>query len=205
MTESYRDETYGERRTFRGLEKFAINLRLQKAREEIADYLQQHVAVPVSILELGCGFYGNNLVMLQEEFPQATFTGCDLKVSETPQSDIQLFEANLETWRPEATVDIILSLAVAEHLLLVHEHFSLIAACLKPGGVAIVTTPSPAADFVLKLFANLGVFDKDEILDHKLYLTKRGIELMAANAGLILRDYHVFTAGLNQGMILVKE
>ncbi|MDA8174710.1 MAG: hypothetical protein M0018_09015, partial [Nitrospiraceae bacterium] len=47
---------------------------------------------------------------------------------------------------------------------------------LKPGGVYILTTPAPWADFVLRLFAKIRLVSPVEIVEHKAAYSQRKIK-----------------------------
>jgi trans-aconitate methyltransferase len=197
-----RHSSYGQERTFRGLEKFAIERRLSRAHKVMA---MLNSGKQNAVLELGCGFFANNLKILSERYPQFAFTGVDIAVTEKPSGKIDLVAADLRTWKPKASYDAVLSLAVIEHLTEPTQHFSLISASLTSGGLAGLTTPTPEAHRVLSFFAALGIFDKAEISDHKAYLTETGLREMAAQNALEVIEYERFSLGFNQWMLLRKN
>lgn len=198
-----RSHSYGQQRTFRGLEDFAIRRRLFRARSFLDLLVSENPGKELQCLELGCGFWGRNLAALSQGYPGVEFTGVDLSVtSETHGFD--LIEADLTTWIPKVTYDGVLSLAVIEHLLDPQAHFDLIAKCLRKDGLAGLTTPAPQGHFVLKKLARLGIFDRQEIKDHKLYLTQTGLKALADCAGLSVEQYQEFSMGMNQWMLLRK-
>jgi trans-aconitate methyltransferase len=204
MTAAQRETSYGERRTFRGLEDFAIKRRLQAASQLIKTMATQDPGKNHKILELGCGFWGRNLVQLSKEFSHMNFTGVDLSVSNEVHG-IQLIEADIMTWEPAHEYDLVLSLAVVEHLLDPQKHFDLIATCLKKGGYAGLTTPSPQAHLALDILSRLGIFDRAEIMDHKLYITETGVRQLATRGGLTIEEIRSFLLGMNQWTLLRKN
>jgi len=201
-----RARAYGESRRFRGLEKFAIGLRLKAA---VAAFEQQRRALgreELSVLELGCGYNGDNLAYLQARYPRASFLGVDLRVNpELSRGPVRLVAGNMDDWRPPGTFDLVLSLALAEHLVDLPRHFELIADGLAADGVALLTSPQPQAHAVLWMLSLIGVFDKQEIADHKLYLTRAGLQTLADAAALELSDYRSFTMLMNQSVSLQKK
>jgi trans-aconitate methyltransferase len=201
-----RARAYGESRRFRGLEKFAIRLRLEAA---VAAFERQRRALAredLSVLELGCGYNGDNLAYLQSCYPRASFLGVDLRVNpELSRGPVRLVAGNMDDWRPPGTFDLVLSLALAEHLVDLPRHFALVADGLAADGIALLTSPQPQAHAVLWMLAVIGVFDKKEIADHKLYLTRAGLQALADAAALELLDYRSFTLRMNQSVWLQKK
>jgi hypothetical protein len=198
-----RDQSYGQERNFRGLEAFAIRQRVGKSRWLLDQLFADNPGRDLSVIELGCGYRATNLQALSTEFENVAFTGVDLSVN-TNSASVELIQANLAEWKPNKRYDGVLSLAVAEHLLDPRRHFHLIADCLEKGGLAGLTTPTPQAHLLLAALSRLGVFDRDEIHDHKLYLTQTGIEGMASEAGLRVEGYSQFSLGMNQWTLLRK-
>ncbi len=198
-----RTKAYGEGRNFRGLEAFAIRGRLRLARELLGELVEKIETSNAEVLELGCGYWGRNLKALKEEFPTLQFTGVDLSVSSSEQ-EIELVQADLSTWQPSKKYDVVLSLAVLEHLTEPHKHFELIANSLKLGGLAGLTSPAPQAHLILTTLGRLGIFDREEIRDHKVYYTETGLRLLATVAGLHVESYNTLSLGLNQWILMRK-
>ncbi|MFC1918934.1 class I SAM-dependent methyltransferase [Chloroflexota bacterium] len=195
--------SFGEKRKFNWLELF-INRRRLKAAERVLRQLSLSNEAP-RVLELGCGFYGVNISYLKRRFPKASFVGVDLRVEKSfAINGIELVEGNLNTWEPDASYDCVLSLAVAEHLVDLPRHFRLISQSLVAGGTAIITTPKPQAHFILWLGLILGIFDRESIEDHKLYLTRSGIEVLANQSSLRMMEHHSILI-LNQSFTLIRK
>jgi len=201
-----RVRAYGESRRFRGLEKFAIRLRLAAA---VAGFERQRRALAredLSVLELGCGYHGDNLAYLQARYPRASFLGVDLRVNpELSRGPVRLVAGSIDAWQPPGAFDLVLSLALAEHLVDLPRHFELIADALTTDGIALLTSPQPQAHAVLWMLSVIGVFDKQEIADHKLYLTRAGLQALADAAALEVRDYRSFSLGMNQWVSLQRK
>jgi trans-aconitate methyltransferase len=194
-----RSQAYGERRRFRGLERYAIGLRLRVAAEALERLQAELGRDDLSVLELGCGYNADNLTYLRERHPRARFVGVDLRVNpEVSRDGIELVSGDMDRWQPSGTFDFVLSLALAEHLVDLPRHFRLISSSLAPHGIAFLTTPQPQAHAVLWLLSALGIFDKDEIADHKLYPTRAGLRALAEGAALELCAYRSFSLWMNQ-------
>ena len=196
-------EPYGETRRFSSLEKWAIRLRLRAAEAALEQQLRALAREDLSVLELGCGYHGENLAYLRSRFPRSSFLGVDVRVN--PQlsgGPVRLVAGNVKDWRPPGSFDLVLSLALAEHLVDLPGHFELIAETLAPEGVAVLTSPQPQAHAVLLVLSRIGIFEKN---DHKLYLTRVGLEALAEAAQLEVRDYRSFALGMNQSITLQRK
>lgn len=198
-----RGQAYGQGRRFKGLEAFAIGLRLKKARQLVSQLQATNPQEQITVLELGCGFWGSNLLQLSKEFPDVRFSGVDISVS-SEKMPAELIAADLETWRPTQVYNGVLSLAVLEHLIDPLKHFELISTCLGSGGLCGLTSPTPPSHFVLSLLARLGIFDAAEIKDHKSYYTQGGIRHLSKSAGLSVEEYMQMSFGMNQWALLRK-
>ena len=160
----------------------------------------------LSVVELGCGYYGKTLFYLRDRFPHMNFLGVDLKINPGlyKYEGVYLLQADLNSWQPVQQFDCVLSLAVAEHLAEINKHFSLIAASLTDQGCAVVTSPLPQSHFLLWVLARLRIFGPQEIDDHTLYLTRPGLQRYAHQAGLQIRDHRAISLGTHQAAILSK-
>lgn len=199
-----RGVSYGEKRRFQGLEAFAIRRRLRAARHVLDVLVANDPNGKFEVLELGCGFWGRNLSLLSKEYMNINFKGVDLSVSKNV-SGVSLIEADISTWKPSQNYDAVLSLAVIEHLVDSLGHFELMAKCLRKGGFIGLTTPGPQAHFVLDALARLGIFDRSEIEDHKLYLTETGIHQLAVDSGFSVLEFKRFSLGMNQWVLMQKN
>lgn len=194
---------YGKHRQFVGLENFAIRKRLERAQGMVQRIRKVDSKKQLSILELGCGYWGRNLEALSNTYSEIEFAGVDLAVA-NGSNKFTLIQGDLTTWSPTQTFDGVLSLAVIEHLTNPEQHFILIANALKKGGLAGLTTPTPPSHLVLSTLAWLKIFDREEIADHQLYLTEAGLRASAEQAGLEVMTYEQFSMGMNQWLLMRK-
>ena len=102
------------------------------------------------------------------------------------------------------TFDTIVALAVIEHIHIVDVFsiFNLLKSKLRPGGVLLLTTPTPLAKPILELLAFVRVLDKQNIEEHKHYWTRKEIEYLAQRNGFTVRQYETFQFGFNQIALL---
>lgn len=199
-----RDVSYGEHRRFRGLETFAIQRRLKAARRLLDMFVKKDPNGKFDVLELGCGFWGQNLIILSEDYVNLSFIGVGLSVSRDV-AGVQLLQADISNWKFSRKYDAVLSLAVVEHLSEPQQHFNLMADCVEKGGLVGLTTPSPQSQLTLQILATLGNFDRSEIEDHKLYLPETGIRNMAGNSTLSVEEFRTFSLGMNQRAMMRKN
>ncbi len=100
---------------------------------------------PDQIVDLGCGT-GNTTALLRNRWPEADVTGVDnsgamLAIAEHDYPDVNWVDATIETWEPNAPMDLIFANAA---LHWVDDHDQLIprlASFLKPGGVLAFQVP----------------------------------------------------------------
>ena len=126
-------------------------LRSWHIRREVRRLKPRMPAKP-AILDAGSGF-GQYVYTLSLQFPRATITGLDIKEEQIAdcnrfftrigRSDRIRFEvADLTRFRETETYDLALSVDVMEHIEEDVTVFKNLAACLKPGGVLLISTPS---------------------------------------------------------------
>lgn len=128
-----------------------------------------------SICDVGCGYNGDLLEHIRTHENPWNLYGVDLSPNKDNEH-IHMVEANLEKDRFELTdnsVDIVLSLAVIEHLNSPENYLSEIYRIMSPGGYAVLTTPSTYGKPVLETLAALRLIAKEEIDDHKIYYNKK--------------------------------
>jgi 2-polyprenyl-3-methyl-5-hydroxy-6-metoxy-1,4-benzoquinol methylase len=104
------------------------------------------VGSPTRILDYGCG-QGRYISELRKLFPQANICGCDisdvgLKIAQSNNLDATLIRMNDETVDcPSKTFDLVISIEVLEHVGDSRKAVKEISRVLKPGGIALITTP----------------------------------------------------------------
>jgi 2-polyprenyl-3-methyl-5-hydroxy-6-metoxy-1,4-benzoquinol methylase len=101
--------------------------------------------------------------------------------------------------------DVIVALAVLEHLddpLGVLTRWS---GMLNPGGRIVITTPHPSYEWVLTAGARLGLFDRHSLDEHEDLLDHARMRELAGQAGLELTRYRRFLLGANQLFVLGRR
>jgi SAM-dependent methyltransferase len=116
--------------------------RVITVRQELAELRAQS---PAKMLDYGCG-EGRYIPLVQEVFPNAKITGCDVSASAVERAAAQYPGTFLEMDDEHAPVadasaDMVLSVEVLEHVADVRLAVSEIGRIVRPGGVALLTTP----------------------------------------------------------------
>ena len=187
------------------IDQIAASMRIKKVLGVI-DAMPGIKAHQFDVLELGCGYFGKNLQVLANRYGNASFEGIDLIVTKEPKiPNLTLIPGDISTWQPEKQFDIVLSIAVIEHLLNPLQHLQLIYDLIKPGGFSILTTPTPASHFLWHKLELLHLIDSSVGNSHVLYLTKSGFFLLAKKAGLRILEQRSFELGFNQIVVFARE
>lgn len=104
--------------------------------------------------------------------------------------------------RPLPSFDVIVALAVIEHVPDPGPWLARLAACLNPGGQFVLTTPHPAWRRVHDLGAAVGLFSREAAEEHHALLDEPILSELAADAGLDLIHSRRFLLGANQLFVL---
>jgi SAM-dependent methyltransferase len=171
---------------------------------KIASYIKGDV------LELGCGNaqilakYGSNIATycgversaklvekLSQKYPRMSFVQCDL---------------DRDQLAIDRTFDCVLMIAIIEHLFNQQFVMDKVAQMLKPGGIIVITTPTPFGnDIVHGLGAALGIFYKSAVDDHIVIYNRHRLKILANEIGLKLNHHEYFQFYCNQVAILEKN
>lgn len=172
------------------------SMRVKKVRRQLGR--------PVDcIVDLGCGRTAPLLQELLRGGLASRAIGIDLDPStDVNGSGLDVVRADLNAVLPlpDSSADVVLSLAVIEHLTNPVLHLREALRILKPGGRLLLTTPSPRGKPVLEFLAfRLGVIDRTEIEDHKNYFDGAGLAQMLETAGFSAVGMRIgtFQLGMN--------
>ncbi len=183
-----------------------LTRRVQRARLAAA---LPHVSPKDRLLDLGCG-----LTDLPARFP--SYVGCDrnpLVLAEMrrrhPAAAFAAWDVDSEEPPPEvvagAPFDVVLMLAILEHLPSPVRALSRAAALLAPGGRVLATTPHPLGRLALEAGARLGLLSRHADEEHEALLDRGALARAARSAGFELTLYARFLAGLNQLTVLTRR
>src|SRR3989344_692999 len=100
----------------------------------------------------------------------------------------------------EKTFDTIAVLAVIEHINFdeVFKIFSTFKKKLRPKGRIIITTPTKISSPILEVLSFLGIIERENILEHKHYWSKKEIYMLAEKNGFKIKKYTLFQFVFNQ-------
>jgi len=156
------------------------------------------------LADLGCG-RGDFLRHVQSRI--ATGYGIDTAIAHTDVGgNLHFKEANLNNAIPlnDEIIDVVISLAVIEHLhapaVFVKEIFRI----LKPDGMCILTTPSPLSKPLLEFLAyRLKIISARDIKDHKRYFCREDLRELFSDFGTL--QISSFQGGLNMLVVAKKR
>lgn len=194
------------------LEKWARLIRFAKTRPYIEEILAHHKSI--LLIDFGCGqdiLYYNYLL---EEFDTAkqyiTYIGVDALIKPKKSKQTTIVRSNFESFTTKKKADVIVMLAVLEH---VNDPVFLLQkslAYLKPNGIIIATTPSWIAKPVLEFLSyQLGIIAKREIDEHKRYFSKHDVHTLEKSVQQKTKTrfslwHQYFELGLNN-LILIRK
>ncbi|MBI5399101.1 methyltransferase domain-containing protein [Candidatus Saganbacteria bacterium] len=179
-----------------------IDFLIQKRRIKL---IENFVPPNSYILDIGCGYYPQNLINLRQKIKQAV--GIDKDIPDTVLApNIRFIKTEFKTIipLPNNEFDCVLILAVLEHLDHPPEIIRECYRVLKPGGRIIITIPTNYSKAILLILAYLGLISKEEIFDHKHYFRKEEINKMLLQAKfkkIIGRSYNF---GINALFVFEK-
>lgn len=159
------------------------------------------------ILDVGCGV----CLWADELKPSQQYLGIDIEV--------EIISHNRETFGVEGLVvdlaqgdlssvpynfDLILALAMLEHVPDPTQVLRDLAKRLSDGGLIVLTTPAPWADIILDTGSRVRLFARDKHQHYDL-LSRHKICEHAHNSGLSIRKFKRFLAWQNQFVVLSRD
>lgn len=167
--------------------------------------ISKYIPKKSRVLDLGCGYSGNFLKMIEPEIGSAV--GIDISVDKNKESEkIGLIEHDLNQPLPfpDSEFDIVTSLANLEHLDAPDKCFAEVYRVLKPGGKLLLTAPSTFGKPVIDILAFIGLVSKQEIKDHKHYFNKKSLTELSRQTGFSKCRHQYFQLGMNNFIIATR-
>jgi 2-polyprenyl-3-methyl-5-hydroxy-6-metoxy-1,4-benzoquinol methylase len=158
--------------------------------------IEKHIPDGSYLLDVGCGFYPQNLLSLEKKVRKAVGIDRDIP-SHSPSGKISFVKYTIEKELPfpENEFDCITLLAILEHM---DYPEAIIGECYrvcKPGGRLVITVPSNYSKPILLSLAALAMISREEIYDHKHYFSQKQLEKILAAAKfekIVSRSYNLF-------------
>ena len=132
--------------------------------------------------------------------------GLDIVAKPYKKKNITILKQDLQKTikLPTNTADVMTMLAVLEHMKHPNE---IVAECfriLKPGGMLLVTVPSPANKPLLELLSAVGLVRKEMIHQHENYFTVQRLTRLMKRTGFSFVHVELFELGMNTFCKAVK-
>lgn len=158
------------------------------------------------ILDVGCGVFRWDGLLR----PDAEYVGIDCEEEIVAYNRAHFphtfFQADLDESRLDfcgSDFDVVVMLAILEHLCRPAQALVKLAQLLAPGGLIVLTTPHASGEPILEAGAAVRLFSRDKH-QHQPLLDKAGIQALVAQAGCELAAYRRFLLGFNQ-LVVVKR
>jgi len=98
--------------------------------------------------------------------------------------------------------DVIVSLAVIEHVNDPENLLKKFKSVLKNDGKIVLTTPTPSVDWIHDVGSKLGLFSSHANEEHEQLIDYKSMNVYASNVGLKVDNYKKFLFGANQLFVL---
>ena len=172
------------------LEPLLASLRLRR--------IAKHLPKGAVVADFGSGPEAANLQRLSARISRGI--GIDLTADKAEFGNVSVIPGDLCAGVPlaDGSMDCVISLAVIEHVDSPAKMLAQAFRVLKPGGLLLMTNPTPRAKPVLEFLSyKLGIVSKDQIIDHKQYIGRREMEGLLAGAGFVNVRCRTFQLGMN--------
>lgn len=156
------------------------------------------------VCDLGCGLRGDFLRSIESKIKSGV--GFDVEVDkkyETAKITLVQANLNLPLSLPDKSVDLVTSMAVLEHIDDYEDNLKEVSRILKDDGQAIFTTPSRAADPIIKFLAKINLIGALDAHDHKQYFNPKQLIQLFKKVGFKEVEVKYFQLGFNQ-LIVAK-
>ena len=171
------------------LEPVFQELRIQK--------IWKHLPVGGVHVDVGCDLPPVLLKRLRGRVKQRI--GVDIIAARHKHGTLEILQQDLQKKidLPTASADSMTLLAVLEHMKHPAEILKEAARILRPGGVLLVTVPSPASRPVLEILSAVGLVRDEMIHQHENYFTPTELISLSKKAGFSSAEVEMFEFGFN--------
>jgi 2-polyprenyl-3-methyl-5-hydroxy-6-metoxy-1,4-benzoquinol methylase len=156
------------------------------------------------VLDFGCG-----VGRFSELVPPEQYTGVDLDDESIALARREYPECSFYTATEfadnDGRYDTIVSLAVIEHAPDPKGFLMELAGRLEKGGRIVLTTPHPMSDIIHKAGSRARLFSREADEEHESLIDGKRMEIIAAEAGMIIRAQKRFLFGINQLFVLERR
>lgn len=162
------------------------------------------------VLEIGC----HDAATLERPIPNlGRYVGTDIDESALirarqrhPGREFLRHDIDRESLGFREEFDVVLLVALIEHILNQRNLLEQCHSALRPGGDLVLTTPTPFGnDIVHRAGARLGLFNKSVADHHVVIYDKRRLQAAATMVGFNLHAHRYFQLGCNQLAVLRKN
>jgi len=162
------------------------------------------------ILDLGCG----DAVILKEFIGSINYyCGIEWSLKHIENVQKRFPEARMERRNLDKDIldldrkfDVVLMVALIEHIWNQRFLFEQVMDCLKPDGKIVITTPTPFGnDIVHRLGAKLGLFAQSAVDDHMVIYNKLRFRNLAREFDLKVEVYKTFQFFCNQLVVMGRR
>jgi len=156
--------------------------------------------------DIGCGQKGKILLSISNRIKEGYGFDFNLKSEKHPEKNI--FLSNKDFLKSKKKFDVILMLAVLEHLPSAQSTTKMLRGIhskLNKHGNFIMTTPDKRARGLLEFLAyRLKIINEEEIRDHKHYFNRTELLILLKKAGFHNIRHRYFQLGLNNLIVCQK-
>jgi len=159
--------------------------------KKVMPYIKKDLVVA----DIGCGKEGLFLKNISSKIKKGF--GFDFKLKkEIKHKNITLINGDFAKHKDK--FDVVIMMAVLEHLDNPLKILKQIYSKLNKGGVIILTTPDKRSKWILEFLAfDMHIINEDEILDHKHYFNKKELFSILKTANFSKIKHKHFQFGLN--------